>query len=101
MTSELAAIPKGFRFAAVACGIKYRDRLDLAVAEAPSGAAAAALFTTNRVRAAPLLVGARNLKKSASQMRAILVNSGNANCATGKDGLHACAKICGHTARLL
>ena len=94
-------VPLGFRFGAVAAGIKYRDRLDLAMAEAPQGAAAAALFTTNRVKAAPLIIDVRHLRKSAAKMRAILVNSGNANCATGKDGLRACEHICSRAAKLL
>src|SRR5215472_9393690 len=94
-------VPLGFRFGAVAAGIKYRDRLDLAMAEAPAGAAAAALFTTNHVKAAPLIVDAGNLRKSAAKMRAIIANSGNANCATGKNGLRVCQKICSHAARLL
>src|SRR5215472_7025544 len=94
-------VPLGFRFGAVAAGIKYRDRLDLAMAEAPAGAAAAALFTTNRVKAAPLIVDARNLRKSAAKMRAVMVNSGNANCATGKDGLRGCETTCLQAAKLL
>jgi len=94
-------VPLGFRFGAVAAGIKHRDRLDLAMAEAPQGAAAAALFTTNRVKAAPLIIDVRNLRKSAAKMRAVLVNSGNANCATGKDGLRVCEQICSRAAKLL
>ncbi|MBV8208320.1 MAG: bifunctional glutamate N-acetyltransferase/amino-acid acetyltransferase ArgJ [Acidobacteria bacterium] len=87
-------LPRGFRFAAVAAGIKYPGRLDLALAEAPGGAFAAALFTANRVKAAPLLVGARNLKAAGGSVRAIIVNSGNANCATGERGIRACAEVC-------
>ncbi|HZU22728.1 MAG TPA: bifunctional glutamate N-acetyltransferase/amino-acid acetyltransferase ArgJ [Terriglobales bacterium] len=94
-------MPSGFRFGAVAAGIKYRDRLDLAMAEAPAGAAAAVLFTTNRVKAAPLLVGARNFKKSRGTLRALIVNSGNANCATGKRGMRDCADTCARAAKLL
>lgn len=101
MDPEQLSIPRGFRFAAVAAGIKYRDRLDLALAEAPAGATAAALFTTNSVKAAPLLLGARNLKQSAGNLRAIVVNSGNANCATGKEGLRACSDICARISKLL
>lgn len=94
-------IPRGFRFGAVEAGIKYRDRPDLAMAEAPGGAAVAALFTANRVKAAPLLVGAKHLHKSAAHMRAIIVNSGNANCATGKHGIEAASVVCSQAARLL
>src|SRR5438270_6476597 len=101
MEPEQLSIPRGFRFAAVAAGIKYHDRLDLCMAEAPAGAAAAVLFTSNRVKAAPLIIGARNLRKSAANVRAIIVNSGNANCATGKQGLSACDAICNRAAKLL
>src|SRR5437763_15367620 len=89
-----AQIPQGFRFGAVAAGIKQTDRLDLALGVAPAGASVAALFTTNLVKAAPLVVGARHLRKMGSNMRALIVNSGNANCATGKQGISTCEHIC-------
>jgi glutamate N-acetyltransferase/amino-acid N-acetyltransferase len=91
-----SAIPRGFRFGAVAAGVKYADRLDLAMMQTddPAGAAAAALFTTNLVKAAPLVAGAQHLKKSAARMRALIVNSGNANCANGQGGLSGCKRIC-------
>lgn len=101
MEPEQLSIPRGFRFGAIAAGIKYRDRLDLCMAEAPASASAAVLFTTNRVKAAPLLVGARHLKKSADSLRAIIVNSGNANCATGSEGVRACDEVCARLAKLL
>jgi glutamate N-acetyltransferase/amino-acid N-acetyltransferase len=96
-----SAIPRGFRFGAVAAGIKYADRLDLAMmlVESPAGAAAAALFTTNLVKAAPLVAGAQHLKKSAAHMRALIVNSGNANCANGSAGLRGCRCVCNAFAR--
>ena len=54
---EKIRLPKGFSFSAVTAGIKVSGRPDLALAEVADGAAAAALFTTNRVVAAPVEVG--------------------------------------------
>jgi len=87
-------IPEGYRFASATAGIKQSGRQDLALAEAPFGASAAAVFTRNRVVAAPLIVDRANLKKSAGRVRAVVVNSGNANCATGKRGIAATEHVC-------
>src|SRR5580700_9090945 len=87
---EKVRLPLGFSFSAVAAGIKVSGRPDLALAEAAKGATAAALFTQNRVVAAPVEVGRASLLSSRYRVRAVLVNSGNANCATGRAGIHAC-----------
>jgi glutamate N-acetyltransferase / amino-acid N-acetyltransferase len=94
-------LPRGFSFSALAAGIKASGRPDLALAEASSGATAAALFTRNRVVAAPLEVGRASLLATGGRVRAIVVNSGNANCATGPGGRRACELICGEAAKLL
>ncbi len=94
-------IPGGFRFSAVKAGIKASGRPDLAYVEAPEGASAAALFTTNRVVAAPVTIGRNNLKASKGNIRAIVVNAGNANCATGASGLRAAATVCHQAGKLL
>jgi glutamate N-acetyltransferase/amino-acid N-acetyltransferase len=91
-------IPQGFLFSAAAAGIKVSGRPDLAYAEAPAGASAAAIFTTNRFVAAPVEIGRGHLKRSRGRLRAVVVNSGNANCANGKDGMRACAGVCKATA---
>lgn len=78
---------KGFRFAGIAAGIKTGGRLDLALLAADQPAAAAGVFTRNRVRAAPVVISERRLASGACQ--AVLVNSGNANACTGKDGKDA------------
>src|SRR5436309_8885157 len=62
---------------------------------------AAAVFTKHRVVAAPVEAGRAALASSHGRLRAVLVNSGNANCATGTHGLRACQHICGELARLL
>ncbi|MDP9161070.1 MAG: bifunctional glutamate N-acetyltransferase/amino-acid acetyltransferase ArgJ [Acidobacteriota bacterium] len=94
-------IPRGFRFSAVSAGIKASGRLDLALVEAPPDATAAALFTTNRVVAAPVFLGRRHLAATRGRIRAVIVNAGNANCATGKQGLRACQHTCNTVARLM
>jgi glutamate N-acetyltransferase/amino-acid N-acetyltransferase len=93
-------LPRGFLFSAAAAGIKSSGKLDLALAEAPGGASAAALFTRNRVVAAPLQAGKHHLKATHGRVRVLLVNSGNANCATGAAGLGDCERICRELARL-
>jgi glutamate N-acetyltransferase/amino-acid N-acetyltransferase len=100
-SQDTICLPKGFSFSAAAAGIKASGRLDLALAEACPGTTAAAVFTKNRVVAAPLQVGRASLAGGRGQVRAVLVNSGNANCATGKFGIQACKKVCRETGRLL
>jgi glutamate N-acetyltransferase/amino-acid N-acetyltransferase len=88
------ALPRGFRFAAVKAGIKPSGRADFAVAVADEGASAAAMFTSNRVQAAPITVGRRHLARSGGRVRVVAVNAGNANCATGEIGITACERVC-------
>lgn len=94
------AIPKGFAFAATHCGLK-KSKLDLAVFICETPAAAAAVFTTNRVQAAPVILCREHLKKSRGKVRAIIVNSGNANCCTGPQGIAASRATAAHLARTL
>jgi glutamate N-acetyltransferase / amino-acid N-acetyltransferase len=93
--------PAGFSFSAASAGIKASGRPDLALVEACPGTAAAAVFTRNRVVAAPLEVGRVALAASRGRIRALIVNSGNANCATGKAGVRICRQVCRELARLL
>jgi glutamate N-acetyltransferase / amino-acid N-acetyltransferase len=77
--------PRGFRSAGIHCGIKKAKKdLALVVSEVP--AAAAGVFTLNRVAAAPVVVDKEQFRRS-SLVRALLVNSGNANAATGERGM--------------
>lgn len=89
-----ALLPRGFLWGAVRAGIKASGRPDLSILLATAGANAAAMFTTNRVQAAPLIVGARHLQASGKRVRAVLVNAGNANCATGEAGREAAMECC-------
>ena len=75
----------GFRFAATAAGLKKTGALDLALMAADAPAAAAGVFTTNLVKAAPVLLSRERLRSGKAQ--AILVNAGNANACTGPGGL--------------
>ena len=81
-----SALPKGFRFAATACGLKKTGALDLALISSDVPASAAAVFTQNLVVAAPVTLSKKNLQSSKGRMRAVVVNAGNANCATGREG---------------
>jgi glutamate N-acetyltransferase/amino-acid N-acetyltransferase len=80
-------IIKGFSFSAVAAGIKYADRLDLGLIYADAPAVTAGVFTTNQVKAAPVLLDLERLKEGRCQ--AVLVNSGSANACTGEQGMKA------------
>ncbi|MGA2482484.1 MAG: bifunctional glutamate N-acetyltransferase/amino-acid acetyltransferase ArgJ [Candidatus Acidiferrales bacterium] len=95
------ALPRGFRFAAAACGLKKSGALDLGLLTSDVLAPAAAVFTRNRLVAAPLTVSREHLRASGGRMRAVLVNSKNANCATGAAGLRASKKTAEETARLV
>jgi len=83
-TFELAP---GFRAAAAACGLKKNDALDLALIWSDQPCAAAAVFTTNRVAAAPVLVDRERLLESGGRMRGVVANAGCANACTGTQGL--------------
>jgi glutamate N-acetyltransferase/amino-acid N-acetyltransferase len=88
------ALPLGFQWGAVKAGIKASGNLDVAVAVAPRGANAAAMFTKNLVVAAPVTVGRSHLETTGGRVNALLVNAGNANCATGEAGIKACVQSC-------
>ncbi len=89
----------GFRFAGVRCGLKASGKRDIALIASDVPANAAAAFTTNRVKAPPVLVGIERLK--AGRLQAIIVNSGNANAYTGRDGLAMAREMCAIVARSL
>lgn len=91
--------PQGFLFSACVAGIKPSGRPDLALALAPEGASAAAMFTRNLVVAAPLTLARNHLRISGGRVHALIVNAGNANCATGKQGIRAARLVCRQTAR--
>lgn len=100
MPSIRKELPRGFRWAAVKAGIKASGRTDLAIAVADRPAAAAVMFTSNQVVAAPVTVGRRNMGASAGRVRTVVVNAGNANCATGEAGISVADQTCAEVARL-
>ena len=93
------SLPSGFLFSACTAGIKASGKPDLALAVAPDGAAAAAMFTRNQVVAAPLIVDREHLRLSRGRVHALIVNAGNANCATGAQGIKAAKTTCREVAR--
>jgi glutamate N-acetyltransferase / amino-acid N-acetyltransferase len=79
--------PRGFRAGVTACGIKSDATIkDLAILASDVPCVAAGTFTTSSTRAAPVIVCQERLKSGRAQ--AVIVNSGNANCATGESGMH-------------
>lgn len=93
--------PEGFWAAGVACGIKASGRKDVALIVSELPCVAAATFTTNKVKAAHIAVCKENLRPQKATVRAIVVNSGNANCCTGQQGVEDARKMCEWTANEL
>jgi glutamate N-acetyltransferase/amino-acid N-acetyltransferase len=100
--------PKGFRAAGVSCGIKRRPAsatsapLDLALVTADGPAvSAAAVFTTNKAVAAPVVVSRAHLQKSTGRARAVLINSGCANACTGEAGMQVAHDMAAAAAQAL
>ena len=93
--------PLGYRYAAAFAGIRKVAKDDIALIVSDTPATAAAVFTRNRVVAAPVEIARTNLQRSKGRVRAVLVNAGNANCATrtGKqvaiESVRAAAKALG------
>src|ERR1700733_5748176 len=94
------ALPRGFQWGAVKAGIKASGKLDLAAVVTAKGTNGAAMFTRNQVVAAPVTVGRRHLAATGGRVGAVLVNAGNANCATGQPGIDACVRTCAVAAEI-
>jgi len=93
-------LPLGYRYAAIYAGIRAAQKDDLALIVSGLPAAAAAVFTQNRVQAAPVKLSRRHLAASRGSVGAVLVNAGNANCAT-RTGDAVALSCCRSLARLL
>jgi glutamate N-acetyltransferase/amino-acid N-acetyltransferase len=91
--------PQGFLAGATSAGIKYADkrRLDLGILFSEVPCATAAVFTTNKVKAAPVLLDQKHLKKGTA--RAVVMNSGGANACTGEQGMAAALEMTALAAR--
>ncbi len=83
---------RGFLAAAVEAGLKYKNRLDMALIYSQSPCAAAGTFTTNVVKAAPVLWDQKIVEES-PYAQAVVVNSGIANACTGKQGMECCEAV--------
>ena len=95
-----SSLPRGFLWGAVRAGIKASGRPDLSAIVAPETATAAALYTTNKIQAAPLLIDRRHLAANAGRVHTVLINAGNANCATGEAGVAAAEQCCANAAQV-
>ena len=80
-------LPAGFATATASAAVKKPGRDDMALLRCPGGATLAAMYTTNQVCAAPVRLSRRRLRESRGHCGALLVNSGNANAATGERGM--------------
>ena len=92
--------PKGFKASSAAAGIKYQGRTDMAMVYSEADCTCAGTFTTNVVKAAPVLWD-RDVVVKGKSARAIVVNSGIANACTGKEGYEICEKTADATAKAL
>ena len=91
------AAAKGFQTASTAAGIKYKDRPDMAMIYSEQDCRLAGTFTTNVVKAAPVLWD-KALVEGGKCARAVVINAGTANACTGKEGMDYCkqtAECCG------
>ena len=93
-------LPLGFKYATAYGGIRKQEKDDLALIVSAVPAAAAAVFTTNKVQAAPVRLARTNMRASKGVCGAILINAGNANCAT-KSGDRVAANTTKALAKLL
>ncbi|MBC6937272.1 MAG: bifunctional glutamate N-acetyltransferase/amino-acid acetyltransferase ArgJ [Chloroflexi bacterium] len=82
----IASVP-GFKVAGIHCGLKKNGALDFALVVSDTPCAAAGVFTTNRVKAAPVLVDMERLKANPDRIRAVVINTGCANACTGQQGI--------------
>jgi glutamate N-acetyltransferase/amino-acid N-acetyltransferase len=92
MTNETITAPRGFLAAGLASGVKVSGKHDLGLLVCPTGATAAAVFTTNRIVSAAVQVSREHM--AGRQTYAVVVNSGNANACTGKRGLADARRMC-------
>lgn len=99
MANNSITAPLGFLAAGVKCGIKKSGRPDLGLIVCPSGAKAAAVFTTNKITSAAVEVSRRHIKSAT--IYAVVVNSGNANACTGQRGVKNAIRMCSETAGYL
>ena len=91
--------PKGFQISALHCGLKADNKKDLAVFLSDLPCQVAAGFTTNKVKAAPVLYD-QKIVQSGQKVRAVTVNAGNANACTGEIGMMHTLQVAQETSKL-
>lgn len=92
--------PIGFEAAGIEAEIKYKNRKDMAIVYSQKPCVAAATFTSNVVKAAPVKWD-RNMIDESPYVQAVIINTGIANAGTGKEGYEACAKTAQAASRIL
>jgi glutamate N-acetyltransferase/amino-acid N-acetyltransferase len=97
MKNGTITAPKGFLAGGVHCGVKKSGKYDLGLIVCPTGVKAAAVFTTNKVVSAAVQVCKKHVVSRS--ISAVVVNSGNANTCTGKQGVANAVRMCAETAR--
>lgn len=98
--ADLLAI-NGVRIGVTEAGVRKANRKDLSVFLLDEGASVAGVFTQNRFCAAPVQVSREHLVQTAGAIRAMVINTGNANAGTGADGLARARRTCADLAALL
>jgi glutamate N-acetyltransferase/amino-acid N-acetyltransferase len=93
------SLPAGFRAAGVPAGIKASGALDVGLLVADAPCAAAAVFTRNRVRAAPVEISEAHLASAPGRISGVVVNSGCANAVTGENGRSDARAMCAEAGR--
>ena len=106
MKNKTITSPKGFLAAGVRCGIKKSGKNDLGLLVCPTGAKAAAVFTTNKIVSAAVTVCKQHVNpqdalRRSTSISAVVVNSGNANACTGEKGIKNAIAMCSKTAQNL
>src|SRR5687767_477496 len=89
--AALHAVP-GVELGVAMAGVRKAGRKDLLVMRLAAGSAVAGVFTQNRFCAAPVVLCRKHLRKD--EIRALVVNTGNANAGTGADGMQRALRVC-------
>jgi glutamate N-acetyltransferase/amino-acid N-acetyltransferase len=92
MTHKTITAPKGFLATGLYCGVKKSGNKDLALVVCPTGAQAAAMFTTNAIQSAAVVICKQHI--TSRTLYAAVINSGNANTCTGTKGLADAKAMC-------
>ncbi len=91
----------GVEIGVASAGIRQPGRRDLTVFRLAEGSSVAGVFTRNRFRAAPVVVCEEHLQRAGNGVRALVINTGNANAGTGDEGMAAARATCNELAQLM